>query len=368
MRPDILRKLLLAAIAVPTTAVTTGCPPCDEHSYVATSVLESYDLPIDATTACELYTSAELSGDKDGQIEPEECAIACGDAKYNRCRLDDAYMNAWNDLQVGGAGGGPSIPCPTQSAVLTCEATEQTEERSDSCVAGRRPAGLVNVAVSPSSPGGFLASAAYFEAAAVIAFERLASEFRALGAPRDLVIDLERAARDEIRHAKTMAHLADGFGAQPEAVQVGPARDRTAFEIALENVVEGLVNETFSAATALFQAQHASDVRVQRALAVIADDECAHAALALRMADFLLPLLTESEKIAVQNAFEKAVRGLPHTFQEPSAEVHHLLGAPTVVESLQIYRRLCQTLWNLPVRSGQHTLHVSAFASDAAAR
>src|SRR3989442_1726027 len=50
--------------------------------------------------------------------------------------------------------------------------------------------------------GGYFATMASLEAASVGAFRALRTELRAHGAPRALVRAAERAARDEIRHAR----------------------------------------------------------------------------------------------------------------------------------------------------------------------
>src|SRR5262249_32306722 len=81
--------------------------------------------------------------------------------------------------------------------------------RVDACV-GRAPAGLTSAPRDRglSEIGDWLSRCAHLEAASVAAFERLAAELTALGAPLDLVEEARRAAGDEIRHAAVIGTLA----------------------------------------------------------------------------------------------------------------------------------------------------------------
>ena len=74
--------------------------------------------------------------------------------------------------------------------------------------------------------GEALAHAAYLEAASVAAFLDLAVQLETHGAPRALVRELRRAARDEMRHTRDVAALARERGAEPAAVSPTGARDR----------------------------------------------------------------------------------------------------------------------------------------------
>ena len=147
---------------------------------------------------------------------------------------------------------------------------------------GRRPAGY-----RPPRTGHRGAVADYFakmadlEAASVSAFVRLREELRAHGAPRALVREAARSARDEVRHARVVSRLARGYGAAPRKSRVGARLDvRALEEVAMENAVEGCVRETYGALLATWQADAAGDRDVARAMRPIAEDETRHAALA----------------------------------------------------------------------------------------
>lgn len=340
MKKDQLARLLAAAVAFPASMMTAGCE-CPHDV-----VVETEDQKLEADEACEAATTLRSSFDPYGTIPA--CGELCGDAKFNNCRLDEEYMQIYADENPYSEEESPGVSCPAQGATITCEVLQTRGTQHALCpIPGRRPAGLSELKHDPSAVGRFLASSAYFEAAAVIAFERLAAELAALGAPEELLFDLARAARDEVRHAAAMSDLAARHGAAVEALDVTPATARSAEEIAIENAVEGLVNETFAAATARFQAEHAEDPQLRAAMLRIADDECAHAALAFRIAAFLEDGLDAAARARVESRRRAAIRALPVSFKEPSAEVRRLLGVPTRAEAMAVYRRICACVWGI---------------------
>jgi hypothetical protein len=171
---------------------------------------------------------------------------------------------------------------------------------------GRRPEGL-------ASRGGegvdgvarWYAEATHMEAASVPAFERLAAELAALGAPARLVRAARAASRDEVRHATVMARLGARIGATATEVVVDAVPARLLDAIAIENAVEGCVNEGFAAILCEHQARTATDPALRDAMTSIARDEQAHAGLAFAIADWL----GSSDEIA--SAVEHALRALP---------------------------------------------------------
>lgn len=151
--------------------------------------------------------------------------------------------------------------------------------RTAPCV-GRDTEGSGRTFVDARSLGDHLAQLAHDEAVSVASFDRLARELASAGAPRVLVGRAQRAARDERRHARTMARLAEEHGG---SVRFGAARPLPARPIAVwavENAIEGCAGETYGALVAAYQARHVGDERTRRALARIARDEAEHARLA----------------------------------------------------------------------------------------
>lgn len=179
------------------------------------------------------------------------------------------------------------------------------------CSAGRRPRGLrrANVA-APSQTAAWLARAAHLEAASVHAFSSLAAELSRLGAPDSLARRARTAAGEEARHARVMGRLARRRGAPVPPVRLRTTRARSAVAVAIENAVEGCVAETFAALLAYHQAHTAHDPGVRRAMRRIADDETAHAALALDVDAWIGCRLTPAERARVARAKQRAARRL----------------------------------------------------------
>ena len=205
----------------------------------------------------------------------------------------------------------------------------------DTC-AGRRPAGFEARGAAGRPLGAFFAHQAMLEAASVQAFHDLRADLTALGAPSSLVAAAARAAADEVRHARTCARLARRHGGRWHEPPAIPAPRRSAAALAEDNVVEGCVRETYGAAVAAYQARAAGDRRIRRAMATIARDEAAHAALAWRVHRWLAPQLDAATQARVRDAsraaraklFASAKRAsVPGAGLPSVATAHHLLSA-----------------------------------------
>jgi hypothetical protein len=221
-------------------------------------------------------------------------------------------------------------------------------ERGDpSCVIGRLTSG-----VRPRDAGAahtlaqHLARMASLEASAVFAFRRIAGEMRALGAPHALIVRALAAADDEIRHAAMVGAEARRRGEAPLPVEAGPMPRRPVLEIALENVREGMVRETYGALAATYQARAARDPRLARMLAVIAEDETRHAALSIDFGAFLDGLLDDAEREKVARAREEAARRLPDDVAVSLApEVHEALGWPAPAVARELAEKAFPAAW-----------------------
>jgi hypothetical protein len=212
-------------------------------------------------------------------------------------------------------------------------------------VAGRRPAGLVET-LEPSARdalGRVFARMAYLEAASVDAFAQLEEELTALAAPAELVTAAREARLDEVDHAARMSTLAQRFGGQPRKVVVAPRTLRSAFELALDNAIEGCVRETFGALLATHQAEHARDEEIRTTMRIVARDETRHAALSWRIAEFMHGKLTAHESERVLRAQQAALRDLVDEIEEPCRREQELLGTPCRAQA----QRLSSTLWPL---------------------
>jgi hypothetical protein len=214
------------------------------------------------------------------------------------------------------------------------------------CV-GRQPAGLAaGHAGGPSLLGRYFAEAARLEAASVDAFRILRKELVAHGAPRRLLRAASRAARDEVRHARTTGALARRWGGRAMRAEVAHGRVRSIEAIAAENAVEGCVKETFGALTATYQAEHATDPAVAAAMAKIARDETRHAELSWEIARWLEPRLSSAARARIRHARREAIARLEAELSAPlPAPLAREAGLPGPAHAMRMIGALRETLW-----------------------
>jgi rubrerythrin len=198
-------------------------------------------------------------------------ALCMGSDQFNGCRTLSAdggigpTVGGGGPADAGDASDGGDLP-----VVIDCYVD---------CT-GRRPSNLLEETPRCARTiGEVLASAAYLEAASVVAFVDLAAQLEAYGAPATLVRALRRAARDEVRHARDITALARARGAEPDTVRLETTGPRSLVAIAIENACEGCVRETWGAACAVAQSKRATDPEIRQAMRAIARDELAHASL-----------------------------------------------------------------------------------------
>jgi hypothetical protein len=198
------------------------------------------------------------------------------------------------------------------------------------CVGGRRPAGFDGVAYSANNEvAAWLARSTALESASVPAFQILAAELRAHGAPDELVRASLRSAADETRHAQVMSSLARRYRGLSATVQIDARESRSLVEIAVENAAEGRVRERFAAWVAVFQSTAARDPVVRRVFAEIAPEELRHAELADAVDAWAAGLLTFAERRRVDEARAQAHATLAAASEaEPAAALRDILGLP----------------------------------------
>ncbi len=197
--------------------------------------------------------------------------------------------------------------------------------------------------------GDFLADAARLEAASVDAFEIVAKELDAFGAPAELVLAAREAAREERRHARVVAALAVRRGSLPRAPSAITRRSRDLRAFAIENAVEGCVRETYGAALATFQAARANAADVRDAMRVIARDESGHAALSFAIDAWLATRLDADERLEVETARENAIAALAsHVDSAPRRAFDAELGMPAPEEARAMFAELRRNVWANP--------------------
>jgi hypothetical protein len=219
---------------------------------------------------------------------------------------------------------------------------------SDCPISGRRPEGLSfpeRDTRARSALAAYFARAAALEAASIPAFETLEKELRALHAPEPLLAAVRAAITDERDHTERMRQLAYRFGAAPDEPQIEARPLRDGFALALDNVVEGCVRESFGALLATFQAAHASDAEIRETFARIARDETRHAALAFQIHAWLAPRLTRAQRKAVEEARDAALRSLlEERAQAAGIGLVELAGMPRDAQSEVLLTQM-QGLW-----------------------
>jgi hypothetical protein len=371
------KRLQRALVAVPLAAgCSTGTPPaCDGAScaIVGASVGDSTTggggaTTSSSTTIASTYSSAFGShvsqtyggGGTTGFTGPHTCSIADAGPTCPLCICTDLYS------EVSGKDAGPvaSCGCDTlcgrplaigQEILYGCTATDLDGGAYGidcywalDCGSGRRPAGLVALPrENPRHVGTALARAAHLEAAAVVAFHRLAEELRGFEAPPSLVSRALHAARDEVRHARALGLQARRHGGRVARVRVSAPVAPSLESWAVENAVEGCVGETWGAAVADWQARHARDPGLRQDYRRIALDEGGHAELAWDLAQWVAPRLTVGARRRVREARRRALEGLTQA-PDASPEVARALGLPSSEMRRHLWTSLNAEIWNSP--------------------
>jgi hypothetical protein len=152
---------------------------------------------------------------------------------------------------------------------------------------------------------------ACMEHASIAAFGRFTLQLLALGAPADLVRDSIAAAADETLHAEACFAVAarvsgDAVGPGPLALE-GALGAWTLVEVVGEVVIEGCVGETVAAILAARRHAVAGVPFVERALAMIAEDEARHAELAWRFLRWAIARGGDDVREVAARAFERAL-------------------------------------------------------------
>ncbi len=121
------------------------------------------------------------------------------------------------------------------------------------------------------------------EHASVASFARFSLDLMTMGATPSLLAQAQRAAADEVQHARLAFGLASAYAGSPVgpgSFDPGAPALRDEIEIVTSAIVEGCIEETLSAALATIAAAQTEDRVVATVLHKIARDEERHAALA----------------------------------------------------------------------------------------
>ena len=212
---------------------------------------------------------------------------------------------------------------------------------------GRRPVGLRRAkrTRARTALGAYFARMAHDEHASVHAFVAMQGDLARFGGPAALIEAAARSARDEARHARMMARQARIHGGVVPSPRLRRTAPRTLEAIALENAVEGCVNETYGALQMRFQAAHAQDASLRRLFARIAADETRHAALSWMVASWAESRLDAGARRRVAAARSRAARALRAKLSEPSRPAFDgVVGRPSREHALTLLDGMLESL------------------------
>ena len=223
-------------------------------------------------------------------------------------------------------------------------------KRSDGVCIGRKPPGELHFNnarynIECDSLGIALARHAAYEAASVVAFLHLKMELELLGAPQHLLERIEKAADDERRHTLQVALLAKRYSQEAESFHVEPTEIRDLETIAIDNMQEGCIGETWGALVGLYQAETAQDLVIAETMRHIALDEVEHASLSWAIHDWLFPLLEDDSRLRVTQAKQKALDKLMVKAKHCVNPKHQLLaGLPGPYAATELATKLVKSL------------------------
>lgn len=340
-RDRLLTLVFRNAIAL-LAAQTVACGGCEEEAEtitIPTPARVDLDDAKDATSFASVDEGAAID---------ERCKDTCRLQKGSKYTLESCVVL----VPEGAPDAGPSAtpaPATTTASQTQCTFTHWVCKGSNSsghCGMGRPPAGYV-ASERGGSLGDFFAHAAELEAASITAFRHLEIDLLRWNAPSSLVEQARAARRDEVVHARMMRELARTHGTKPTRARRVERTERALVDIAIENAVEGCVNETYSALVATWASAHAVDPLVASAMATIAEDETRHAALAWAIHEWAIAKLSPSDRRRVGAALEEAAEALIRDLgsRAVSQPVIRAGVEPTSREAQALARAVASSLW-----------------------
>jgi hypothetical protein len=185
--------------------------------------------------------------------------------------------------------------------------------------------------------GRHFAHSAQMEHASIASFNRFSMQLLGLGAPAELVELAQRAALDEVHHARICFAIASEYLGQP----LGPApldlsgnllEERELDAVVAGTIVEGCVGETLAAVEAGASRDLARVPALRSAWALIAEDEASHAELAWSFVSWAIDQGGTAVRERARSSFAAALRDVEQApvlsvASEPALEALGVLGA-----------------------------------------
>jgi hypothetical protein len=326
-------RLSSVLVQIATLIVAAGC----KENSTCTDGPAPPVLKLAASDACAIIAEPSGLWWSRTSVENDSCARACGNGD-NMCDFPTDFIDAYNAANPDAGAG-----IATDAGPKTCPTAPSVRVACHHDCTGRRTDGTAAPSETPTGIPHYLGTSAYLEAVSVVAFDRLAHELSAHGAPEELILRAKRAAKEELEHAHAVWRIAAKFGAtaQPEWPSLATTTVRSLLEIATENAVEGCIRETYGAVVGLFRAASATDHDVQNVMRAIADEECSHAELSWDILRWTLSRLEGAERSAVARAMRATRETLVAdiTGEMPiAADDAARLGIPSREQKLELLR------------------------------
>lgn len=351
----ILRNAVIAALPL---ALQTGCmTPAAKPPPEIKPPVDRCALPGPVSRPGQQSSIKELlSSSKPAPLSKGECAALCESLIVKRSQQPGrTTMVGMEDLKVtscdttaGAAAGQVQLDCEVTFTSINQEYAPAPPGCPPRPVPGRMPAGAHIQAPDDTASvlGEYFSSMAAMETAAVTAFRYLTRELEAYQAPEALIAMACQAVQEEIEHAEMAGLLSQAYDAAVPTVEVDDFQLRSLFEVALENAVEGCVNETFAAACGIWQHQHAELDAFKAVMGRVAEEESGHAELSWGIHQWIMPQLTEAQQQHIRAAQAEAIESLHATFQvEENPQVRRAVGLPESADALRLLGELRGQLW-----------------------
>ena len=283
-----------------------GCAPfssCPEDEIPPRDPFEFEDQAINIEAYNQFAKGPQGNGiEWDALGELSQCEAACEfllDARFSyfyapTAEIEDCMFTANDDGEQAG-----TVSCSGTILMYFCE--------------GRRPVDEEVLGTDRAGAQGHLDACAILESLSVEAFEELAEQLTAFGAPASLIRRCLEAAGDERRHALALARLgaAPPVAERTVAEHEGARRGHGLLEVALHNAREGCAAETWAALLAEHRARFAEAPAYREAYATIALDEAGHADLAHALHRWFLSRLRGDERALLETTYARALASLP---------------------------------------------------------
>ena len=252
-----------ASVDVPTGA-SRHMPSCPSGTFC---VSQPATIPADAGAPAPYgMCAATTTPPADAGINPGVYVSFDPDGtKQARATAPRACCYHWNQLCGGGRAYRDDDGEPRVAAAI---------ERSDWLLEGASSRG-------EARHRDHWAREAAFEHASIASFAQLTLDLLAVGAPPHLIEATQRAALDEIKHARIAYSLAsDDRRIGPGRLEVLPRPPATLQSIVRDAIVDGCIGEVAAAIDLRKQALATPDAKLRALLEEMADDEERHAELA----------------------------------------------------------------------------------------